>query len=87
MHSKQIIYGDLKAENILLNEKGVVKICDFNLSGTVTILKDQFQGTAVYMPPELIKHNHKLFVSDFWSLGVLLHLICYRKYPFKKDNR
>lgn len=34
MHSKSIIYGDLKSENILINGQGEVKLCDFNLSGT-----------------------------------------------------
>lgn len=34
MHSKGIVYGDLKSENILINEKGEIKLCDFNLSGT-----------------------------------------------------
>jgi len=39
-HSKGIIYGDLKAENILFNEVGTLKLCDFNLSGTRSILQD-----------------------------------------------
>lgn len=42
MHSKGIVYGDLKAENILINSKGEIKLCDFNLSGTKELLKDQF---------------------------------------------
>lgn len=42
MHKKKIVYGDLKAENVLLNDKGMIKICDFNLSGTATLLKNQF---------------------------------------------
>ena len=39
------------------------------------------------MAPELIENNFKIKASDFWALGVLLHLICYRKYPFKRKNR
>ena len=54
MHSKGIVYGDLKAENILLDGKGIVKISDFNLSGTESILRDTFQGTVVYMAPEVV---------------------------------
>lgn len=34
IHSKGVVYGDLKAENVLINNKGEIKICDFNLSGT-----------------------------------------------------
>lgn len=40
MHQKGIVYGDLKAENILINSKGRIKLCDFNLSGTECILAD-----------------------------------------------
>lgn len=40
MHSKGIVYGDLKAENVLINKFGEVKLCDFNLSGTHQILRD-----------------------------------------------
>jgi len=40
MHSKGIVYGDLKAENVLINKYGEVKLCDFNLSGTYQILMD-----------------------------------------------
>lgn len=55
MHSQGIIYGDLKAENILLNEKGIVKFCDFNLAGTKALLNDQVQGTVCYLAPEIIE--------------------------------
>ena len=87
MHERKIVYGDLKAENVLLNDKGIVKICDFNLSGTATLLKNQFQGTKVYMAPELIDNNEKSYASDFWSLGVLLHLMYYRQYPFDRKTQ
>lgn len=40
MHSQGIIYGDLKAENVLVNEKGIIKFCDFNLAGTKALLND-----------------------------------------------
>ncbi|MCQ2978126.1 MAG: hypothetical protein MJ232_08945 [archaeon] len=34
------MYGDLKPENVLINEKGLLKLCDFNLSGTTTLIGD-----------------------------------------------
>ncbi len=87
MHSKGIVYGDLKAENILLTRDGLIKLCDFNLSGTSTILSDSFQGTAVYMAPEVIDGSEKTNKSDFWALGILIHLMFYRRYPFERKNR
>lgn len=87
MHSKGIIYGDLKAENILLDENGAVKLCDFNLSGTRSLLNDTLQGTVCYLAPEIIEGRSRTPKSDFWSLGVLVYLLYYRKYPFKNNNQ
>ena len=87
IHSKGIIYGDLKAENILLNKKGTVKLCDFNLSGTSSLLNDTIQGTVSYIAPEILEGKERTPKSDFWSLGVLVHLMFYRKFPFKNSNQ
>lgn len=54
LHSKQIIYGDLKAENVLIVHSGQVKLCDFNLSGTEELLDSSLQGTIYYISPEMI---------------------------------
>lgn len=87
IHSKGIIYGDLKAENILLTDKGVVKLCDFNLSGTSSLLSDAIQGTVNYLAPEIIAGLPRTTKSDFWSLGILVHLLFYRRFPFKSQNQ
>lgn len=84
IHSKGIIYGDLKAENVLIAKNGTVKLCDFNLSGTKSLLNDTLQGTVCYISPEMIEGQRRTHKSDFWSLGVLCHLLFYRKYPFKE---
>jgi serine/threonine protein kinase len=86
LHSKGIIYGDLKADNILVNKNGVVKLCDFNLSGTCTLLSKSIQGTIKYIAPEIIEGKDRDTLSDFWSLGVLIYLMCYKKYPFDGNN-
>lgn len=83
MHSKGVIYGDIKAENILISSNGTIKICDFNLSGTSSLLKNDIQGTIFYISPEMINCCERTHKSDFWSLGVLLHFLFYRKYPFQ----
>lgn len=87
IHSKGIIYGDLKAENILLTDKGVVKLCDFNLSGTSSLLSEAIQGTVNYLAPEIIAGLPRTTKSDFWSLGILVHLLFYRRFPFKSLNQ
>lgn len=86
IHSKGIIYGDLKAENVLIAKNGTIKLCDFNLSGTKSLLNDTLQGTVCYISPEMIEGQRRTHKSDFWSLGVLCHLLFYRKYPFKETQ-
>lgn len=82
IHSEGIIYGDLKAENVLLNARGELKLCDFNLSGTRVTLENKVQGTLSYISPEVIEGLPRNFKSDFWALGVLLYLLFYGKLPF-----
>lgn len=83
IHSKGLIYGDLKAENILLSSEGVIKLCDFNLSGTQSILQGTFQGTLSYFAPEIVQGKFRTRMSDFWALGVLVYLMAYHRFPFK----
>lgn len=87
IHSKGIIYGDLKAENVLIASNGLIKLCDFNLSGTKSILSDKMQGTICYISPEIIEGKKRTRMSDFWALGVLVHLMFYRRYPFRFNNQ
>lgn len=82
MHQKGIIYGDLKAENVLFSEDGTLKLCDFNLSGTTKLLDKTIQGTTSYLAPEIIQEFPKTPKSDFWSLGILIHLMFYKKHCF-----
>ena len=64
-----------------------MKFCDFNLSGTDEILEDTLQGTAFYIAPEIILNGFITEKSDFWSLGVLLFFLYFKKYPFIGKNR
>ena len=86
IHSQGIIYGDLKAENILLTRSGTVKLCDFNLSGTTSLLDDSLQGTPSYIAPEILEGCDRTPKSDFWSLGVLTYLLTYRRLPFRSST-
>ena len=82
MHKLEIIYGDLKAENVLFDKNGVLKLCDFNLSGTRELLEKTIQGTTSYLSPEIIQEKPKTPKSDFWSLGILIHLMFYKRHAF-----
>lgn len=73
-----VIHRDIKPENIILNEQGLIKLCDFGLSKfqvAITELRSTIGsksgiGTRMYMAPELILHNHKATMeSDVWALA------------------
>merc|ERR1740117_1528088 len=88
VHHRGYIYADLKPSNILINEYGVLKLCDFGLSMPIPITaEDQTKrsktGTPYYMAPELF-HSQGVhsFASDLWALGCLLYEFATGVVPF-----
>ena len=92
IHSKNVIHRDLKPNNILFldKEKTHVVIIDFGISGISNGLNKEIiqAGTFKFTPPEILSKNN--FQSsnkiDIWSLGVILYLMYFKKYPFDGIN-
>ena len=60
LHFKDISHFDIKANNILLFRKGVVKICDFGTSlHSSEIKNDEIVGTAGFIAPEFYQYGVK----------------------------
>lgn len=67
---------DLKPENIIFDERGVLKLTDFGLSGEIRPgqFNLNFTGSPLYSAPEIIlTHPYIGPEVDIWSLGVLLY--------------
>lgn len=76
----------MKLENILVSDRGRIKIIDFGFS--IVSEKDQKLkvncGTSSYMSPELVqKKEYSGFASDIWALGVVLFVMMTGTFPFK----
>ena len=89
-HCRSVLHRDIKLENILIGENGDAKLCDFGISQLVDdpkqIVYDK-SGTPPYMPPESFsEQGYSGFMSDIWSLGVLLYTMVCGKMPFCSDN-
>ena len=93
LHKHNVVYRDLKPENVLMDAKGHVKITDFGLSrdnvvdahGATT-----FCGTPEYLSPEMILHRRSRVgygkAVDWWSLGTLMYEMLTGWPPFYDRN-
>jgi serine/threonine protein kinase len=76
LHKNKVIYRDIKPENIILDNKGYIKLTDFGLAkenvneeiGTQT-----FCGTPEYLAPEIIRGDKYGKSVDIWCMGILLY--------------
>jgi serine/threonine protein kinase len=73
LHALDIVYRDLKPENLLINDKGYIKIVDFGFAKVCTSRTYTLCGTTEYLAPELVRGKGHNKAVDNWALGVLIY--------------
>ncbi|GAA5880392.1 hypothetical protein JCM16303_003925 [Sporobolomyces ruberrimus] len=80
LHEREIIHRDIKGANILVDNKGNIKISDFGISKKVEdnllsgakVHRPSLQGSVYWMAPEVVKQTAYTSKADIWSLGCLV---------------
>jgi serine/threonine protein kinase len=89
LHTKGIMHRDLKLENILVDEKGYLKIIDYGLAKILggSELATSYCGTPEYLAPEMVDGQGHDKTVDWWALGVLMYEMLTGMTPFFNKNR
>ena len=89
-HDAYIIHRDIKPQNIMIQENGVVKITDFGIAmamnATQLTQTNSVMGSVHYLPPEQANGKGSTLQSDIYSMGILMYELLTGKLPYKGDN-
>ena len=89
-HDSYIIHRDIKPQNIMILENGLVKITDFGISmamnATQLTQTNSVMGSVHYLPPEQASGKGSSLQSDIYSMGIVMYELLAGKLPYKGDN-
>lgn len=89
-HDSYIIHRDIKPQNIMILENGLVKITDFGIAmamnATQLTQTNSVMGSVHYLPPEQASGQGSTLQSDIYSMGIVMYELISGTLPFKGDN-
>jgi len=86
MHQMDIIYRDLKPENLVLTNNGYLKVTDFGFAKIVPNKTFTLCGTPDYLAPEIVTGQGHGKGVDWWTLGILIYEMLASFPPFFDDE-
>lgn len=77
VHARNVVYRDLKPDNIMLDKQGHIKLIDFGFSKVLDKDARTFTncGTIGYSAPEVITGLGHSFAADIWTFGILIGVL------------
>ena len=89
-HDSYIIHRDIKPQNIMILENGMIKITDFGiamaLNSTQLTQTNSVMGSVHYLPPEQANGKGATLKSDIYSMGILMYELLTGKLPYRGDT-
>ena len=89
-HDSYIIHRDIKPQNIMILENGLVKITDFGIAmamnATQLTQTNSVMGSVHYLPPEQASGKGSTLKSDIYSMGILMYELLTGVLPYRGDN-
>jgi serine/threonine protein kinase len=86
LHACHIFHGDIKLENIVMDDHGALKLIDFGLSEIITEKSRQGCGSTNYQAPEVLFGRFHSLQADIWAIGITIYALAIGGFPFVSND-